>query len=103
MCCFIHHFTAMTVFISLCLIALAPLALAESRLLLFNLLFFNSSFVGFNCNDDNPKPICLPENYSKFELPNTGGSDFDVDVDVDIDVDAQKTKNASGQKASQLK
>ena len=98
MCCFIHHFTAMMVFISLCLIALAPLALAESRLLLFNLLFF-SSFVGFNCNDDNPKPICLPENYSKFELPNTGGSDFDVDVDVD----AQKTKNASGQKASQLK
>ena len=47
---------------------------------------------GFNCNDDNPKPICLPENYSKFELPNTGGgSDFDVDIDIDVDVDAQKT------------
>ena len=81
------------IFIFLCLLVLAPLALAESRLrsfkIFYNLLFFNSSFVGFNCNDDNPKPICLPENYSKFELPNTGGgSDFDVDIDIDVDVHA---------------
>ena len=84
------------IFISLCLLALAPLALAESRLLLFNLLFFNSSFVGFDCNDDNPKQLCLPENYSKFELPNTGESDFDVDADVDVD--AQKLKTHVGKK-----
>ena len=88
----------MKIFIFLCLLALAPPALTESRLRSRSFITFCFS-TGFNCNDDNPKPICLPENYSKFELPNTGGSDFDVDVDVD----AQKTKNASGQKASQLK
>ena len=47
---------------------------------------------GFTCKEDVHKSICLPENYSKFELPNTGGgNDFDVDIDIDVDVDAQKT------------
>jgi len=58
----------MKIFIFLCLLALAPPALTES----------------FNCNDDNPKPICLPENYSKFELPNTDKTNV-IGVSMDID------------------
>ena len=29
-------------------------------------------FTGFKCSDSKAKSVCLPDNYSKFELPHTG-------------------------------
>ena len=33
---------------------------------------FQVSVLGFKCSNDISKPVCIPDNYSKFELPHTG-------------------------------
>ena len=39
---------------------------------------------GFTCSDEIPKSICLPENYSKFELPFTEKTNK-ISISIDID------------------
>ena len=39
---------------------------------------------GFKCSPGNSKSICLPDTYSKFELPNTEKTNK-IDISIDID------------------
>lgn len=38
---------------------------------------------GFRCNNDKPVPVCLPKEYSKFELPTKGGLNI-IRVTIEI-------------------
>ena len=40
--------------------------------------------MGFKCREGIPKALCLPENYSKFELPNTIDTNR-IQISIDID------------------
>jgi len=39
---------------------------------------------GFKCSDNNDMSLCLPDNYSKFELPHTDQSNW-IGISMDID------------------